>query len=175
MQLGRTVRYSNNRPIGKSYIAKYMKEACKHVGLNCTGHGLRGVSISTVVNKMGATAETLAHSRHQTVSGQRNYHRKNSQSEMAKFDALGVGGGLCNRPPTERTALPEVEIVNEPWPKKSKSNNSAGADDFSAAVTASKTKRAEQDQLARQRYQELRKDGIDAKTAMEKSREESGL
>merc|ERR1712194_702425 len=44
-----------------------------------------------------------------------------------------------------------------------------------AGRAAPATKRATPDQLARQRYKELRKNGMDTKMAMKQSREEYGL
>ena len=129
MQLGREVRYSSDRPLGKGTIGKYIKAACEQVNLDCTGHGLRAVGVSTVVNTMGSTAETLAFSRHSSVSGQKPYHRKNNKSEMQKFNALGVGGALRNKPAAKRTALPNVDVVgrNERPAKRGKTNDSASA------------------------------------------------
>ena len=80
---------------------------------------------------MGSTAETLAYSRHASVSGQKPYHRKNNKSEMAKFNALGVGGALRNNPAAKRTALPNVDVVggNERLAKRGKTNDSASGEE----------------------------------------------
>ena len=68
-----------------------MKEACSRCDLNCTGHGLRSIAVTTVVNEPGVNqSECLAFSRHASVSGQKSYIRRSSKSEMAKFDAFGV-------------------------------------------------------------------------------------
>ena len=131
MQVGCKVRYSSDQPLGKGKIGKYMKTACKAADLNFTGHGLRGIGISTFVNKIGSTAETLAYSHQKSVSGQKSYHRQNNKSEVVKFDALGVGGTLRNKPAATRPALPDGGAVgdNEPPTKKRKTNDSASGDE----------------------------------------------
>ena len=81
--------YSPNKPIGKNKINTFMKEACEKLKLKCTGHGLRALSISTVINEVANAKETLGFSRHNSLAAQIPCHRSRHKTEMAKFKALG--------------------------------------------------------------------------------------
>jgi hypothetical protein len=56
------------------------------------GHGLRALAITTAANGKLNPKESMAFSRHSSMSAQKNYQRQNGTSEMAKFRALGVIG-----------------------------------------------------------------------------------
>ena len=86
-------RMSPKEPLGVNTIAVMLKEACAKVGLDekNTGHGLRGIYISTLANNPSVNIEEcLVSARHSSVSAQRPYIRRNETSECVKFDALGV-------------------------------------------------------------------------------------
>ena len=60
------------QPIGVNKLAKMMKTGCKTVGLEVTGHGLRRISITTLVNDPAVNIEeSLAFARHSSVAAQR--------------------------------------------------------------------------------------------------------
>ena len=56
----------------------------------CTGHVLRALSISTVINTVMNAKETLAFSQHNSLAAQIPYHRSGHKTEMAKFKTLGL-------------------------------------------------------------------------------------
>ena len=91
------VRWNPKRPVGSNKIGVFMKEACTKLGLSCTGHGLRAVGITDVVNGVGNTKETLAFSRHSSLAGQEPYHRATKASEMARLAAQGLDKGRHDR------------------------------------------------------------------------------
>ena len=68
-----------------------MKTGCKTVGLEVTGHGLRRISITTLVNDSAVNIEeSLAFARHTSVAAQRPYMMRDAQSEMNRFRAQGL-------------------------------------------------------------------------------------
>ena len=68
-----------------------MKTGCKTVGLEVTGHGLRRISITTLVNDPAVNIEeSLAFARHTSVAAQRPYMMRDAQSEMNRFRAQGL-------------------------------------------------------------------------------------
>ena len=82
---------SIKQPLGVNMVAKMIKEASVKAGLNCTGHGNRRLYISSLVNNPGVSEqESLASSRHSSVSAQKTYQMRNHQSEAQKFAALGL-------------------------------------------------------------------------------------
>jgi len=91
---------SHNQQIGVNKISKMMKDGCKKVGLTITGHGLRRISITTLVNDPAVNIEeSIAFARHTSVAAQRPYMMRDAKSEMNRFkaqglvsDALGGGG-----------------------------------------------------------------------------------
>ena len=57
--------------IGINKISIMMKNGCKRVGLEITGHGLRRISITTLVNDSAVNIEeSLAFARHASVAAQ---------------------------------------------------------------------------------------------------------
>ena len=63
------------------------------MGFDVSGHTFRRLFITSIVNGSGVSAEeALASSRHNSVAAQRPYQQRNSESEMAKFRALGMIG-----------------------------------------------------------------------------------
>jgi hypothetical protein len=75
-----------NKPIGVNKISKMMKEACAKAGLNCMGHGLRAIAITTAANTAGLPeADSLAFSRHTSISAQKAYQRSSDKSEMTRL------------------------------------------------------------------------------------------
>ena len=115
------VRYNPNKPIGKNKIGEFMKEACKKVGLTCTGHGLRAVAITTVVNTVANTKETLPFTRHNSTAAQQAYHRTNNATETARFTALGVGQALLVQHSTA--------VKGKPAGGEAKDDNAGAVDD----------------------------------------------
>jgi hypothetical protein len=82
---------SFKQPIGVNTINAMMKDACKMVGVEVTGHGLRRISITTVVNDPSVnTEEALAFARHGSVAAQRTYMMHDNKSEMNRFRAQGL-------------------------------------------------------------------------------------
>ncbi len=80
-----------NKPIGVNKIAKMMKSACDRVGLDCSGHGLRAISVTTAANAAGLSEEArLAFSRHTSIASQRPYQRPDDESEMTRLEAFGL-------------------------------------------------------------------------------------
>ena len=91
--LTHTLQYSPNEPIGHGTLTKIIKEAGKKMGFDVSGHAFRRLFITSLVNAPGvSTEESLASSRHNSVAAQRPYQQRNSDSEMAKFRALGLLG-----------------------------------------------------------------------------------
>eukprot|EP00956_Cyclotella_meneghiniana_P037833 scaffold145304_cov62-Cyclotella_meneghiniana.AAC.2 len=85
------VLYSPNQPIGKHKLGEIIRDAAKMMGFDVAGHAFRRLFITSIVNAEGvSTEESLASSRHSSVAAQRPYQQRNSQSEMAKFRALGL-------------------------------------------------------------------------------------
>ena len=63
-----------------------MKNGCKRVGLEITGHGLCRISITTLVNDSAVNMEeSLAFARHTSVAAQRPYMMRDTQSEISRF------------------------------------------------------------------------------------------
>ena len=68
-----------------------MKAGCNTVGLEVTGHGLRRISITTLVNDPAVNIEeSLAFARHTSVAAQCPYMMRDAQSEMNQFRAQGL-------------------------------------------------------------------------------------
>ena len=66
-----------------------MKTGCKTVGLEGTGHGLRRISITTLVNDPAVNIEeSLAFAQHNSAAAQRPYMMRDS--EMNRFRAQGL-------------------------------------------------------------------------------------
>ena len=82
---------SPNQPLGINIMAKLIKRGCAKTGMNISGHGLRHIFVSTLVNDPGVSVEeSLAASCHASMSAQRPYMMRNHHSEAAKFNALGL-------------------------------------------------------------------------------------
>jgi hypothetical protein len=82
---------SHNQQIGVNKIAKMMKDDCKRVGLAITGHRLRQINITTLVNDPAVNIkESLAFARHTPVATQRPYMMRDARSEMNQFKAQGL-------------------------------------------------------------------------------------
>ena len=77
--------------IGINKIAIMMKNGCKRVGLEITGHGLRWISITTLINDSAVNIEeSLAFVRHTSVAAQQPYVMSDAQLEMNQFKAHGL-------------------------------------------------------------------------------------
>ena len=82
---------SYSQPIGVNKIAKMMKAGCYTVGLKVTGHGLRWISTTTLVNDSAVNIEeSLVFAQHTSVAAQRPYIMCDAQSEMKQFRAQGL-------------------------------------------------------------------------------------
>ena len=82
--------FSPNRPLGVNTIGRLFKEAAKRMGHETTGHAFRRLFITTIANAPGvSTEESLASSRHRSVSAQRQYMVRGKDSETAKLITLG--------------------------------------------------------------------------------------
>ena len=72
-------------------IAAMLKEALKKLGLDASGHALRRLFVSTLVNDPCVSAEeALLASRHSSVAAQRPYMALDQRSESNRFKALGM-------------------------------------------------------------------------------------
>ena len=59
--------------------------------MEITGHGLRQISITTLVNDSAVNMEeSIAFDRHTFVAAQRPYMMRDAQSEMNRFKAQGL-------------------------------------------------------------------------------------
>ena len=79
------------QPYGVNKVAKLLKEIGEETGIDCSGHGLRRLFLTTLVNDSAVSVEeSLAAGRHGSVAAQRTYMQRNHASEANRFAALGI-------------------------------------------------------------------------------------
>ena len=81
-----------SQQIGINKIAIMMKNGCKRVGLEITGHGVRWISITTLVNDSAVNMEeSLAFARHTSVDAQRPYMMRDAHgNELIQGTRVGL-------------------------------------------------------------------------------------
>ena len=93
----KSAQVSSEQP---TIVAKDNGKNKKHVSvssLEITGHGLRQISITTLVNDSAVNIEeSLAFARHTSVAAQRPYMIRDAQSEMNRFKAQGLVSNLLD-------------------------------------------------------------------------------
>lgn len=91
MQGNNNAAMSPHQPYGVNKIAKLLKEIGEETGIDCRGHGLRRLFLTTLVNDPAVSVEeSLAAGRHGSVAAQRTYMQRNHTSEANRFAALGI-------------------------------------------------------------------------------------
>ena len=79
------------RCLRKEQSRRVPKEQRRSVRLRPTGHALRRLFVSTLVNDPAVSAEeALLASRHSSVAAQRPYMTLDQKSEANRFKALGL-------------------------------------------------------------------------------------
>lgn len=94
-----TSMYSPSHPLGKNTVAAYFKEIGCLLQLTTplTGHALRSLCITKLVNGGVAITEVMSTARHNSVSASSVYQRRTGESHKNKMAALGISVGKENK------------------------------------------------------------------------------
>jgi integrase len=95
-----TALYSPRQPIGHNTVTAYFRDLGNRLGIkDLTGHSLRALCITRLVNGGVGIQEVMNSARHSSVSASSVYQMRTGESQAKKFKALGVS--IPDGPPSK--------------------------------------------------------------------------